>query len=75
LDLVFQVVHLDLKVLVLPEDLEVLDFQWLLVLQESLLILVCLVLPSYQVVQAIQPFHLFQVDQAFQVIQAFLGSL
>ena len=70
-----QGVHLDLKVLVLLEDLEVLDFQWLLVLQGSLLILVFLALPSYQVVQAIQPCHLFQVDRVFQVIQAFLGSL
>ena len=64
--------HLDPMVLV---RLVLLDFQWLPALLGNLLNLVFPALPSYLVVQAILPYHLFQVGQIFQVILAFLGSL
>lgn len=62
-------------VLVLLEDPVILDFPWLPALLGNLLNLVFPALPSYLVVQAILPYHLFQVGQIFQVILAFLGNL
>ena len=74
-DKYLQVDHLDPMVLVRLEGLVILDYPWLHALLGNLLNLVFPALPSYLVVQAILPYHLFQVGQIFQVILAFLGTL